>query len=359
MTDEEQASSPPRRIESLDQFRGYTVVAMLAVNFLGGFAVIPAILKHHNTYCSYADTVMPQFFFAVGFAYRLTMLRRVAKQSARAAYRHAVGRIVGLLVLGFIIYHLDGKFEHWDDLKSLGVLGVLKTAFQKEYFQTLVHIALASIWVLPVITRGPGVRLVWLVGSAAIHLGLSSWWYFDWLMRRSVIDGGPLGFLSWSIPLLVGTFAYDLMASRKRSGPGVLLIAAIALMAIGYGLTGVDGIPDALPFCPPTAPVNIWTMCQRSASVSYELFAAGFSLAVYLAFVVISDTGGHRLALFRTFGQNALAAYILHGWVADAVKPYTPRDVPGWYLALAFAAYFGLCTLLIRTLEKNEIFLKL
>ena len=56
------------RIASLDQFRGYTVAGMLLVNFIGGFHEVGAIWKHHNTYCSYADTIMPQFFFAVGFA---------------------------------------------------------------------------------------------------------------------------------------------------------------------------------------------------------------------------------------------------------------------------------------------------
>ena len=66
-----------RRIVSLDQFRGYTVAGMLLVNFLGGYQAVHAVLKHHNTYCSYADTIMPQFFFAVGFAYRLTFLRRL------------------------------------------------------------------------------------------------------------------------------------------------------------------------------------------------------------------------------------------------------------------------------------------
>jgi predicted acyltransferase len=73
------------RLASLDQFRRYTVAAMLMVNFLGGYKVVPAILKHHNTYCSYADQVMPQFFFAVGFAYRLTFLKRATTLGAGAA----------------------------------------------------------------------------------------------------------------------------------------------------------------------------------------------------------------------------------------------------------------------------------
>ena len=73
------------RIASLDQFRGYTVAGMFLVNFVGSFAVTPLILKHHNTYCSYADTIMPQFFFAVGFAFRLTFGRRATFPTGSAA----------------------------------------------------------------------------------------------------------------------------------------------------------------------------------------------------------------------------------------------------------------------------------
>src|SRR6476660_10154371 len=83
------------RIESLDQFRGYTVAGMFLVNFIGGYAAIHAIFKHHNTYCSYADTIMPQFFFAVGYSYRLALLRRREQVGAWAAYAHALRRCLG------------------------------------------------------------------------------------------------------------------------------------------------------------------------------------------------------------------------------------------------------------------------
>ena len=63
------------RIDSIDQFRGYTVAGMIVVNFLGVCYMTsePAILRHHNTYFSYADTIMPSFMFACGFSYRLTI----------------------------------------------------------------------------------------------------------------------------------------------------------------------------------------------------------------------------------------------------------------------------------------------
>src|SRR5438309_10260262 len=157
------------RITSLDEFRGYTVAGMLLVNFIGGFHEVGAIWKHHNTYCSYADTIMPQFFFAVGYAYRLTLLRRIQRSGPRAAYGHALRRAIGLLLLGFVVYHLDGGVKTWADLQALGIGGFLRTAFRREYFQTLVHIALASVWVMPAIAGGPALRFGWLVGSAAAH----------------------------------------------------------------------------------------------------------------------------------------------------------------------------------------------
>ena len=74
------------RIVSLDQFRGYTVVGMLLVNFVGGFAACPKFLSHSHDYISYADTIMPQFLFAVGFAFRLTFGRREQFQGISTAY---------------------------------------------------------------------------------------------------------------------------------------------------------------------------------------------------------------------------------------------------------------------------------
>src|SRR5215475_1730053 len=104
---------PPGRLASLDQFRGYTVAGMFLVNFVGSYAKVKAVLPalaHHHTYFSYADSIMPQFFFAVGFAYRLTFLRRWQTGGPWSAYGHAIQRCLGLLLVAFVIHHLDGKF---------------------------------------------------------------------------------------------------------------------------------------------------------------------------------------------------------------------------------------------------------
>ncbi len=353
---------PQPRIVSLDQFRGYTVAGMLFVNFLGGFEVVPAVFKHHNTYCSYADTIMPQFFFAVGFAFRLTFLRRLASNGPWAAARATIDRAFALFLLGFVLYHLDGAVKTWAGLRTLGLSGFFAHAFRREIFQTLVHIAITSIWILPVIGCRPSIRIAFLIASAELHLWLSARFYFDWAWHTPVIDGGPLGFLTWTIPTLVGSLACDavLHGSKSRKTLAKLAAWSAVLMLLGYALSCAGGQPAPPPFVAPEAgEAHLWTMSQRTGSVSYLTFAAGFSLAVYALFFEFCDRRGWQTAVFRIFGQNALVAYVVHPMVASAVKPYLPNDSPIWYLAAGFSVYFAICIAFNGYLERHRLFVRL
>lgn len=376
------ASANPTRIVSLDQFRGYTVLGMFFVNFIGFFQIIQTdypIFKHHNTYCSYADTIMPQFFLAVGFAYRLTLLKRLQMGSAWSAYARVVRRSLGLILLGLVIYHLDGSVKTWAQLQALGVWGVVQQAFQRTPFQTLVHIGVTSLWVLPVMGERPLVRILVACASGLLHLALSygwlfDWSYYDWVMKRPGIDGGPLGFLTWTIPLLVGSLAYDAWAASSKPGLLVRLFGwGSVLMLLGYAFACLNLVtppntsslaaPGSVliepPFVPPTRPVNLWTMSQRAGSLSYQTFGAGFSLAVLALFVLACDMGRLRLGSFETLGSNALAGYLIHDLVNGAVKPYAPKDAPLWYALAAFGVFLGICYLFVRHLEKNRLYLRL
>jgi predicted acyltransferase len=380
--------SEQARIVSLDQFRGYTVLGMFVVNFAGHFLVMPAILKHHNTYCSYADTIMPQFFFAVGFAYRLTLLRRLQTVGAGAAYGHAVRRNLALILLGAVLYHLDGAYKNWNELERLGFWGFLETAFQRELFQTLVHIGVTAFWIMPVIAASVPVRIGFACFSAGLHLALSYLFYYDWVMTRPGIDGGVLGFLTWTLPMLAGSFAYDIVAPPFSTPPpakgwgaaiGRLLGLGLILMLLGYALAclnlvtppnappapataGQTALPWPLvepPFVPPTRPVDIWTMSQRAGSVSYQTFGAGFSLALYALFVWACEVGRLRLGVFTTLGSNALAGYIIHGMIDEAMKPFAPKDAPLWYVLVSLGLFLAICYLFLRYLERHRLFLRL
>ena len=206
-----------RRIVSLDQFRGYTVVGMLFVNFLGGYQVVPAVFKHHNTYCSYADTIMPQFFFAVGFAYRLTFLApaRQRRLSCRPLLA-VVKRNLGLILLGFVLYHLDGGVKYWAELREAGHARFSRPGIPARDLPDAGphrdHVDLD-----PARDRGRArsSASLFMIASAGLHLWLSSQFYFDWAWKTPVIDGGQLGFLTLGHPD-PGRFA---RVRRRRSRP--------------------------------------------------------------------------------------------------------------------------------------------
>ena len=368
-----------KRLASLDQFRGYTVLGMFLVNFVGSYTAVQAalpLLKHHHTFCSYADTIMPQFLFAVGFAFRLTFLRRAQKAGTGSAYTHAMQRNLGLLLVAFVVHHLDGQFESWSRLTETGFTGFIQTAFQRNFFQTLAHIAVTSLWVMPVINARATWRILFAIGSAVLFHTLSEWDrtnYYGWVMKRPGIDGGPLGFLTWTTPLILGTLAYDITA-KGRYLVVKLLALGMFVMVLGYGLSCLNLVtpPNEMtssgdwkqlliepPFVKPTRPVNIWTMSQRAGSVCYLVFGGGFATALFALFVAVCDYGSLSIPIFRTLGSNALVGYILHDLVNDAVKPFVPKDSPLFFVFIGFAVSLGICYLFLRHLEKHHLYLRL
>jgi predicted acyltransferase len=363
-------SDSSARLFSLDQFRGFAVLGMFVVNFLSYFRVTPETLRHHTDYVTYADMVMPQFFLAAGFACRLVVVRRLKRDGALSAYVRLARRCLGLLVVGLFVYGLDGAARSWAELQALGLRGFFGTAFQRSYFQTLVHLAVTTLWVMPVIAAGPWLRIAFIVFSAALHFVLSETGYYAWVMHRPGIDGGPLGFLTWTVPFLVGTLAYDLTTTRTPAVRAAwFTVAGLVLMGLGYGLSclhhptpndfAVTVRPAAPPFVPPSDKADVFTMSQRAGSVSYLTFAAGFSLATLAAFVLICDVGRLRLGVLQTLGENALAAYLIHYVVGRPLKLWSPRDAPAWFAVLMFAVFLGLCVAGVRWLERKGVRLRL
>ncbi len=333
--------SQRERIVSLDQFRGYTVAAMFFVNFIGGFKVsAPPLLLHHNTYCSYADTIMPHFLFAVGFALRLVMLREVERHGRAAAIRRGLKRGIFLVLFGLVFYRLDGNYKTWEELKELGILGFFTDSFARQPLQALTHIGLTTLWILPVITLRLRSVVLFAVASGLLHLWLSHAFWYDSVYHDKHglrgIDGGLLGFLTWTVCAAAGAAACDWRQKGAAKFLRPMCIWAVILMAAGYAISciGVGGPLAAPPFFAPSGEVDMWTMSQRAGSLSYLVFAAGFSLAVMALFVVLCDLRSFRLTLFNDLGKNAFGAYVLHMIVLMAWDGFGPRDAPLWYALL-------------------------
>lgn len=358
------------RIVSLDQFRGYTVAGMFLVNFIGRFKEsVHPILLHHNTYCSYADVVMPQFLFAVGFALRLVMVRMVERSGVRAAMGRGVRRSLGLILFGMVFYTLDGNYKTWASLQELGIKGFFTESFFREPFQALTHIGVTSLWVLPVIALRLRWVVIFAVLSGLLHVWLSHSFWYEMVYRGDSkgIDGGMLGFLTWTVCVASGAAAYEFRKKGARESLRPLFVWAGILMGGGYAISciGVGGPLAPLPFWPAGVDaagnpiVDMWTMSQRAGSLSYLTFASGFSFLTLALFVIVSDLKNFRFGLFTDLGQNAFAAYVIHLLVMTAWGEFGPRDAPLWYAISYTVSGCVLAWLTTRWCNQRGLFFRL
>ena len=238
---------PSARLTSLDQFRGYTMLGMLLVNYLGGYRVCPQILKHTHDYCSYADTIMPQFVFAAGFAMRLSLGKRLAV-GGFAPWGRAIRRILGLALVAILWYGYADYKGVIEKFNSMPVGEALYVLFKRPLFQTLLHIAATSLWILPVIAMSWKVRLWYAIASGIFHVIISYWFNYEWVYSNPTgIDGGPLGFLTWAIPAIAGTIACDAVRASGTKAAWPIALSGMAVMLLGWGMSNASVLYNEHP----------------------------------------------------------------------------------------------------------------
>ena len=412
------------RIKSLDQFRGYAVASMVVVNFLGAYAVTPRVLRHTNDYCSYADTVMPHFLFAVGFAVAIVWGRTATSGSdaQRRTLLRLVRRSLALACVAFLLYFPWGTSNL---PKQLIDSNFWFSVFKRDWFQTLTHIAATTLWMLPMLRWGLAGRAVWIAISALLHACLSEVFYFQWVHASpGGIDGGPLGFLTWLLPASVGLWAGEAMlrlqtktldalplAIATKSLRAKFLLVAGVLMLLGYTLscftrhfdrsdsgieasqklaespvlgigfptergTNGSGTPPRSsfgawqhslaepPFVPPPSypkrAWNYWMMSQKAGTLSYQTFAGGLSLLVFLIFDLASNRFSSSWKPLTTLGRNAIACYIAHGFLIDAISAgWLEKTSPASHVLLGLFLVLSATYGLAKFLEWRGIFLRL
>jgi predicted acyltransferase len=404
----------------MDQFRGLTILLMFAVHYAGAnWGINPRpVLGHNHYYLSVGDLAFPWFHFAAGFALRLSLLRRLDRDGSWAAYRRTVRRCLLLILLGDLPALLGGwHVSHWGPEQGTDLRAQIATYAKFDGWTILAIIGVTSLWVLPVIGRSVRVRIGFLLGGLALHALAMQTFYLDFMNGQpNPVDaflgtvsvhgheGGPLGFLVWAVPQLVGSLAYDAVARHQpERASRQLLIAGAALVAIGYGFACLsslypvargpqlhaylypeteqptespvlprfthDSAGDVLayisdpPFVPPPAERirlwNYWMLSRRLATPTFVVTASGFGLIAYAIFVVLCDARSFQLGVLRTFGQNPLIAYLLDGLAGGVVSALLPEG-GGWPWALAECGLrFALTYVPVRLLEWRRIYLRL
>ena len=326
MVQQEEKKLPMSRIASLDQFRGFAIFGMIAVNYLGHFEAIPGTFKHPDYGMTFANTIAPFFLFVVGMGFRISLINNIGKSGRPRSFRKAIIRYLTLILIGIVIYGPDPKLGMWDALVDIGFAGLITLPF-----------ILSCRWI----------RITMALILPLIYQYLFTFTrYGEWTMNHS-IDGGPLGVLSWASILIFGTLLMDDLINLNHSKfIRRSLTYGVILVAVGLGLSYLEPSP-------------LWEFSQRSMTMAYPLFATGLCYFVYVFFFWLSDLKKIEIPHLSVLGINSLVLYLVQNVIIELRGNLLDRKAPLWQALGGGLTVYLICYFVARYLARKKIIIKI
>ena len=357
------APTLPQRLVSLDAYRGFVMLLMMAGLTLSIPSVARALpdsrvwafLGHHQSHvdwlgCSLHDLIQPSFSFIVGVALPFSIAARTARgQTMGKLTLHAAGRSLLLIALGVFLRSV-GKhqtlFGFTDTLAQIGfgytflfMLGFRSVRAQWIVFAML----LVGDWLMFALYPAPtdafdyskvGVTAEWLAKNG-LHGFESHWnlsanaaWAFDvWFLnlfpREAPFVANPggtctLNFITTLATMILGLIAGETLRSERTPVQKVrwLVVAGVVALLAGWGL-------GALSVCPVVK--KLWTP-------TWVLFSGGWCLLLMALFYLVIDVWQRRTWSFplMVIGLNSIAAYcavhLMNGFIRSSLLTHLGAD---------------------------------
>ncbi|WP_428656526.1 acyltransferase family protein [Runella sp.] len=300
-------SSLTNRLISLDALRGFTIAAMLMVNFPGSEEHVFFTLRHTKwNGLSFTDLVAPIFLFVVGVSIVFAYSKRKQDGSPKGElYKKIVIRSLKIFAVGMFL-NLMPNFD-FSDIRWTGTLHRIAFVFLGcaiLYLNTnwkqqawIGAIILVGYWLALTLIPTPGYETAML----APGVNLVAW--FDNLFLPGKMWQGtwdPESILTTFTSIvsgITGMLAGQLLQRKFTPNEKVnyLMTAGVFSAALGYfwGL----GFP---------VNENLWTS-------SFVLVTSGFAClllgALYFMVDILGKTKGTQPGII--FGANAIAVYVL------------------------------------------------
>ena len=317
-----------KRLEAIDQFRGFAILLMILANYMNNVNIIPAWLKHADDIgYTVIDLVAPLFIFAMGLTYGLSFRQRMERDGAWKTYQHFLTRYLALLGMGYLItlvWELSGiqpPSVNWGLLQALGAAGLIALPF----------IHLASLW-------------RWVIGLgmlAGYQVLLNRFWLQDVLVAP---HNGPWGALSWGAMLILATAMADLYHDQRR-GQTFFPLLSVGLVAGSLALT------------------FLVLLSKDRASASYVLLSLGLSGLVFFLFDFLVSKWRWQMPILTDWGRNPLLLYLLHyvllGVFALPAIPAWYVEAPVWLVAVQIMALIGILSWVGRYLNQHKLYIVL
>lgn len=294
------------RLIFLDAMRGFTIAAMILVNFPGNEEHVYSPLRHTVwNGLTPTDLIAPFFLFIVGISIVLSYGSKRDVAEKGPLFKKIVWRALKIYALGLFLNLLP--YFDFSDLRYTGVLPRIALVFLPCAFLYLTTTFRQQLWIGGVILVGYWLAMTLIptpgLGKVMLEPGvnLAAWIdskYLPGKMWQGTWD--PEGILS-TFPAIVsgitGLLAGHLLVSYRTPTDKV-----IYLMVFGM-ISAVAGYVWGLTF-----PVNenLWTS-------SFVLVTSGFAALILGATYYVVDIRGFTRWTYPgiVFGANAITVYVL------------------------------------------------
>ncbi len=355
----------PKRLISLDAFRGFTVAAMIIVNTPGSWdEVFPPLLHAQWNGVTPTDLIFPFFIFIVGVSIALSYGKVLASQTARGPLvGKALKRAVLIFALGLFLW-LFPDFN-FSELRFPGVLQRIAVVFF-----ACALLFLYTSWLQQAIIGAAILLLYWAalswipvpgLGAGVLEPGQNlAAWIDSQLIPGKMWQGtwDPEGILS-TLPAIV-TGITGMLVGRLFTSTGLTPERKLIWLYLGGFVAFVVGAAWGWVF---PLNKNLW-------SSSFVLYTAGLAALTFASCYVLIDLLGYVKWAKPgvVLGSNAITAYVLGSLLPELLTPvndwYVQALVQGasypklasllWALAICL-----LCYLPIYVLYRKRIFIKI
>ncbi len=303
--------SEPRRIYSIDIFRGMTIALMILVNNPGSWGHVYAPLLHAKWHgCTLTDLVFPFFLFIVGASMRFAFVKWHYYPS-KEFHKHLFWRAVSIFMAGWFIHAYPFIRQDWD-WSTFRYMGVLQRIAIAYFISGMLIIRYDFKKLMPVLT---GILifywgLLWLGGGSNPY-GLETNLVRNidiWLFGEQHLYGGfgmpfdPEGLLS-TLPgittVLIGYLMGGMLHTTKNYTDCAKRMATFGgiIMVVGWLWGFIFPINKAL-----------WTS-------SYVLFTGGIAALVLAGLTWLIDIKKWKQPFwpFEVFGTNSIFLFVASG----------------------------------------------
>ncbi len=339
-------TAPATRVTSIDAFRGFVMVLMLAeamrlwtLHRAFPASRVWAFVAFNTTHvpwqgCSLHDLIQPAFSFLVGAALPFSIASRRARgESFGRMLGHAIWRSGALILLGIFLRSLESPHTYWtfeDTLTQIGLgytflflLGFASLRVQAAVF-TLILVAFWGAFALFPLP-GPdfdytrvGVPANWphLYTGFLAHFNKNSnlsWafdvWFLNLFPREAPFQFNEGGWSTLSFIPTLATMQLGMWAGQWLQTPRSTVDKLKGLIAGGVILTMAGLLLQWLHLCPIVK--RIWTS-------SYTLYSGGLVVLMLAAFYAIIEWKGWRRWSFPllVIGANSIAIYVM-SWTIE------------------------------------------